>query len=103
MEIPAGTDVLEPLPSFGGLAHGASLHDELQQLVAGGLTLIEAPQAATLTPALRFRTHRPGSYSTRLTRDMPPVNGDPMTNRKGDSIPSSDSTHVVGAMHILST
>jgi imidazolonepropionase-like amidohydrolase len=34
VDILAGTDVSEPLPNLGGLAHGASLHHELRLLVA---------------------------------------------------------------------
>ena len=54
VDILAGSDVSEPLPILGGLAHGASLHHELQLLVAAGLEPIEALRAATSTPARRF-------------------------------------------------
>ncbi|MGG5325533.1 hypothetical protein IGJ83_003214 [Enterococcus pernyi] len=33
-----GTDVSVPQPSLGGLAHGASVHHELQLLIKAGLT-----------------------------------------------------------------
>lgn len=51
VDILAGSDVSEPLPMLGGLAHGASLHHELQLLVQAGLTPVEALRAATSVPA----------------------------------------------------
>ena len=48
------SDVSEPIPILGGLAHGVSLHHELKLLVAAGLEPIEALCAATSTPARRF-------------------------------------------------
>ena len=45
-ELPAGATVID--------AHGASLYQELQLLVAAGLTPVEALRAATSTPARRF-------------------------------------------------
>ena len=47
VDILAGSDVSEPIPILGGLAHGASLHHELQLLVAAGLKPIEALRSAT--------------------------------------------------------
>ena len=46
----AGTDAPNP-----GTAHGASLHRELELLVASGLTPAEALAAATATPARVFK------------------------------------------------
>jgi imidazolonepropionase-like amidohydrolase len=51
VDILVGSDVLEPISGLGGLAHGASLHHELQLLVAAGLTPAEALCAATSVPA----------------------------------------------------
>jgi imidazolonepropionase-like amidohydrolase len=63
VDILAGCDVSEPIPSLGGLAHGASLHQELQLLVEAGLSPVEALQAATSIPARRFGlTDRGGSF-----------------------------------------
>jgi imidazolonepropionase-like amidohydrolase len=45
VDLLAGSDVSEPIPILGGLAHGASLHHEMQLLVAAGLTPIEALRA----------------------------------------------------------
>jgi len=76
----AGTDVSEPLPQFGGLAHGASLHHELQLLVAAGLTPIEALRAATVTPARRFGLTDRGHIAPGARADLLLVDGDPTTS-----------------------
>jgi imidazolonepropionase-like amidohydrolase len=79
VDILAGCDVSEPLPGLGGLAHGASLHHELQLLVAAGLTPIEALQAATSTPARRFGLTDRGRIATGARADLLLVDGDPTT------------------------
>ena len=76
----AGTDVSEPLPQFGGLAHGASLHHELQLLVTAGLTPIEALRAATVTPARRFGLTDRGHLAPGARADLLLVDGDPTTS-----------------------
>jgi imidazolonepropionase-like amidohydrolase len=80
VDILAGTDVSEPLPNFGGLAHGASLHHELQLLVAAGLTPIEALQAATSAPARRFALIDRGRIAPGVRADLLLIDGDPTTN-----------------------
>ena len=80
VDILAGTDVSEPLPSFGGLAHGASLHHELQLLAAAGLTPIEVLRAATTTPARRFGLSDRGRIAPDFRADLLLVDGDPTTN-----------------------
>ncbi len=80
VDILAGSDVSEPLPILGGLAHGASLHHELQLLVAAGLTPIEALRAATSTPARRFGLNDRGRIAPGFRADLVLVNGDPTTN-----------------------
>jgi imidazolonepropionase-like amidohydrolase len=77
VDILAGCDVSEPLPGLGGLAHGASLHHELQLLVAAGLTPIEALQAATSTPARRFGLTDRGRIAPGARADLLLVDGDP--------------------------
>ncbi|HEY1585398.1 MAG TPA: amidohydrolase family protein, partial [Polyangia bacterium] len=49
VDILAGTDALNPM-----VAHGISLHRELELLVRAGLTPTQALTAATATPAARF-------------------------------------------------
>ncbi len=80
VDILAGSDVSEPLPILGGLAHGASLHHELQLLVAAGLTPIEALRAATSVPARRFGLNDRGHIAPGFLADLVLVEGDPTTN-----------------------
>ncbi len=80
VDILAGTDVSEPLPEFGGLAHGVSLHHDLQLLVQAGLTESEALQAATVIPARRFGLLDRGRIAPGLRADLVLVDGDPLTN-----------------------
>lgn len=54
VDILVGTDVSVPVPSLGGLAHGASVHHEMQLLVEAGFTPVEALQSATSKTARRF-------------------------------------------------
>jgi imidazolonepropionase-like amidohydrolase len=80
VDVLAGCDVSQPIPSLGGLAKGASLHHELQLLVAAGLTPIEALQAATSIPAHRFALTDRGRVIPGARADLLLVNGDPTTN-----------------------
>jgi imidazolonepropionase-like amidohydrolase len=80
VDILAGSDVSEPIPILGGLAHGASLHHELQLLVAAGLKPIEALRAATSVPARRFGLTDRGRIVPGALADLLLVDGDPMTN-----------------------
>jgi imidazolonepropionase-like amidohydrolase len=80
VDILAGSDVSEPIPSLGGLAHGASLHHELQLLVVAGLTPVEALRAATSTPARRFGLNDRGRIANGARADLLLVDGDPMGN-----------------------
>lgn len=79
VDILVGTDVSAPLPFLGGLAHGASVHHELQYLVEAGLTPIEALRAATSTPARRFGLDDRGRVAPGLRADLLLVEGDPIT------------------------
>jgi imidazolonepropionase-like amidohydrolase len=80
VDILAGCDVSEPLPMLGGLAHGASLHNELQLLVTAGLTPIEALRATTSTPARCFGLTDRGRVAPGARADLLLVDGDPTTN-----------------------
>lgn len=79
VDILAGSDVSEPIPSLGGLAHGASLHHELQLLVAAGLTPIEALRSATSIPARRFGLKDRGRIVPGARADLLLIDGDPTT------------------------
>ncbi|WP_425954847.1 amidohydrolase family protein [Xylanimonas sp. McL0601] len=79
VDILVGTDTSVPVPFMGGLAHGASVHHELQYLVRAGLTPVEALRAATSTPARRFGLHDRGRITEGLRADLLLVDGDPTT------------------------
>lgn len=68
----AGTD--SPVP---GIAHGVSLHRELELLVESGLSPSEALTAATFTPAREFGLHDRGRVAKGLRADLVLVKGDP--------------------------
>jgi len=80
VDILAGSDVSDPIPILGGLAHGASLHHELQLLVAAGLKPMEALRAATSTPARRFGLTDRGRVVPGARADLVLVEGDPLTH-----------------------
>ncbi|WP_433074261.1 amidohydrolase family protein [Dactylosporangium sp. CA-052675] len=79
VDILVGTDASFPLPFLGGLAHGASVHHELQYLVQAGLRPVEALRAATSTPARRFGLTDRGRIAAGLRADLLLVDGDPTT------------------------
>ncbi|MFC8448596.1 amidohydrolase family protein [Kitasatospora sp. NPDC057223] len=79
VDILAGTDASQPLPFLGGLAHGASVHHELQYLVQAGLTPLQALRAATEVTARRFGLTDRGRIAEGLRADLLLVDGDPTT------------------------
>lgn len=80
VDLLVGTDAAPfPLPFMAGVAHGASVHHELQYLVQAGLTPVEALRAATSTPARRFGLDDRGRIAAGLRADLLLVNGDPTT------------------------
>lgn len=68
----AGTDAPNP-----GTAHGASMHRELELLVAAGLSPVEALTAATSTPAASFHLQDRGRIAPGMVADLLLVDGDP--------------------------
>lgn len=74
-----GTDVAVPLPVLGGMAHGASVHHELQLLVRAGLSPLQALRTATSVPARRFGLGDRGRITAGLRADLILVAGDPTT------------------------
>ena len=68
----AGTDAPNP-----GIMHGASLHRELQHLVAAGLTPAEAIAATTSSPAETFSLHDRGTITEGQRADLALISGDP--------------------------
>ncbi|RXZ49420.1 amidohydrolase family protein [Agromyces fucosus] len=74
-----GTDVSQPLPFLGGLAHGASVHQELQYFVDAGLAPTTALSAATAVTARRFGLTDRGTIAAGQRADLLLVDGDPTT------------------------
>jgi len=70
-----GTDA--PVP---GVTYGASEHEELQLLVAAGLTPIQALIAATSAPAAAFHLSDRGYIKPGFRADLVLVEGDPTVN-----------------------
>ncbi|XVS68042.1 amidohydrolase family protein [Actinosynnema sp. CA-299493] len=79
VDLLVGTDASMPLPFLGGLAHGASVHQELQHLVQAGLSPTDALAAATSTPARRFSLDDRGRIAEGKRADLLLVDGDPTT------------------------
>ena len=79
----AGVDVLagtDASPRVAGVAHGASVHHELQLLTQAGLTTLDALRAATSIPAARFGLLDRGSIRIGARADLLLVDGDPVLN-----------------------
>lgn len=74
-----GTDVSQPLPFLGGLAHGASVHQEMQYLVDAGLPPVAALRAATSATARQFNLADRGTIAVGQRADLLLVDGDPTT------------------------
>ena len=77
VDILVGTDVSYPIPHLGGLAHGASVHHEMQLLVEAGLKPIDALRAATSAPSKRFNLNDRGYIKEGNRADLVLVKGDP--------------------------
>jgi hypothetical protein len=65
-----------------GMIIGASLHRELELLVAGGLTPLEALKGATSIPAEKFSVEGRGMIKPGFQADLLLVNGDPTKDVK---------------------
>ena len=89
VDILTGTDVSMPVPHLGGLAHGASVHHELQLLVQAGLSTTEALRSATSVPAQRFGLEDRGRIQPGYRADLVLIDGDPTTDI-GDSLSIRD-------------
>ncbi|WP_375399735.1 amidohydrolase family protein [uncultured Amnibacterium sp.] len=78
--IGAGTDANAGPDSINAVAHGTSLHDELDLLVDAGLTPVEALGAATDVPAAIFGLVDRGAIRPGLRADLVVVDADPTKN-----------------------
>lgn len=80
IDILVGTDSSFPVPLLAGIAHGASVHHELQLLVQSGFTPTEALRAATSVPARCFGLTDRGRVKEGLRADLLLVEGDPTSD-----------------------
>ncbi|KIX05579.1 uncharacterized protein Z518_06451 [Rhinocladiella mackenziei CBS 650.93] len=80
IDILVGTDSSFPVPRLAGIAHGASVHHELQLLVQSGFTPTEALRAATSVPARCFGLTDRGRIQEGLRADLLLVQGDPTSD-----------------------
>lgn len=85
VDILVGTDVSVPMPHLGGLAHGLSVHHEMQLLVEAGLSPIDALKSATSVIAKRFSLFDRGIIAEGMRADLILINGDP-TKKISDSL-----------------
>jgi len=89
VDILVGTDVSVPMAHLGGLAHGVSVHHEMQLLVEAGLTPIDALKSATSVIARRFSLTDRGRIAEGLRADLVLVKGNPTEN-------ISDTLSIIG-------
>lgn len=89
IDILVGTDVSVPMAHLGGLAHGVSVHHELQLLVEAGLTPTDALRSATAVTAKRFNLHDRGIIAEGMRADLLLVKGNPTKH-------ISDTLSIVG-------
>lgn len=89
VDILVGTDVSVPMSHLGGLAHGVSVHHEMQLLVEAGLRPVDVLKAATSVTAKRFSLLDRGIIAEGMRADFILVTGDPTKN-------ISDTLSIVG-------
>lgn len=75
----AGTDVSQPAPNLGGLAHGASLHHELQLLVQAGMSNADVLESATSNIDAIFDLNR-GQIAINRRADLLLLKNDPLAD-----------------------
>lgn len=75
----AGTDANSG-PGPSEIAHGSSLHDELELLVDAGLTPLDALRATTSLPARHFNLDDRGAIQPGMRADLVLIDGDPLTD-----------------------
>lgn len=80
VDILVGTDVSVPMAHLGGLAHGVSVHHEMQLLVEAGLNPTDVLRSATSIIAKRFSLSDRGRIAEGLRADLVLVKGDPTKN-----------------------
>ncbi|KAL6892164.1 hypothetical protein GGI43DRAFT_414259 [Trichoderma evansii] len=78
--IMVGTDSNALAAGPGRVNFGTSVHDELENLVAAGLTPLEALRAATVVPARLYDLHDRGMIVEGARADLVLIDGDPTVN-----------------------
>lgn len=76
----AGTDANDAEGVPANIAHGASLHRELELLLDAGLSNVDALRAATVLPARHFGLADRGAVRPGMRADLVLVDGDPLGN-----------------------
>jgi imidazolonepropionase-like amidohydrolase len=76
----AGTDTGLPTAALGVIGYGTTLHAELELLVRGGLSPVQALTAATAAPARAFHLPDRGEIRPGARADLLLVDGDPTTD-----------------------
>ncbi|MFJ1759234.1 amidohydrolase family protein [Amycolatopsis sp. NPDC088138] len=76
----AGTDANNEPGVPAKVAHGAGLHEELELLVAAGLSTVDALRAATVLPAKHFGLDDRGVVQPGLRADLVLIDGDPIAD-----------------------
>jgi imidazolonepropionase-like amidohydrolase len=76
----AGTDAIAVPGMPMNVAHGESLHTELELLVDAGLSTVDALRAATSLPAKHFGLHDRGVIEPGYRADLLLVGGDPIAD-----------------------
>lgn len=75
-----GTDANTADASPFQLPHGESLHDELELLVAAGMSTLDVLRGVTVLPARHLRLGDRGNIQTGRRADFVLVDGDPLTD-----------------------
>ncbi|WP_328615984.1 amidohydrolase family protein [Amycolatopsis sp. NBC_00355] len=76
----AGTDANNEPGVPAEVAHGESLHDELELLVEAGLSTVDALRAATVLPAEHFGLDDRGAIRSGLRADLVLLDADPLAD-----------------------
>ncbi len=74
----AGTDANDASGVPANIAHGESLHHELELLVDAGLSNLDALRAATVLPARHFGLTDRGTVVPRMRADLVLIDGNPL-------------------------
>ncbi|WP_406312931.1 amidohydrolase family protein [Streptosporangium sp. NBC_01639] len=80
IEILAGTDANTQPDSVNAVAHGESLHHELELMARAGIGAVDILRSATILPARAFGLSDRGAVEPGLRADLVLIDGDPTTD-----------------------